>query len=318
MKLKKEFIVLGIIIILLGGYLIFHNPDRSRYTLPVIPKIDQKQISKLEIRQAGKTITLTLKDSTWYIEPKQYPADPEKITPMLNALEGLTLTAMVSESESYSRYGLDNDEKITVKAWDGGDLKRELDIGQTAATYRHTFVKLPNDPHVYHGRGSFRYQFENDVEALRNKLVLSFNTADIQEMTIKAGDQTIDIKQVKTDDAAPTWQAADGRPVDTAHVQNLLSALSSYRCQGFIEDKAKTDFKDPLYEIGLSGTQSYTFSIYPPQKKDDDDRPGTTSQNDYPFLLSGSQVDYLKTEIEKILKGEETTPAEEKSADAAQ
>ena len=38
---------------------------------------------------------------------------------MLDVIEELTLTALVSESKNYVRYDLSHDEKITVKAWKG-------------------------------------------------------------------------------------------------------------------------------------------------------------------------------------------------------
>ena len=71
MKLKKEFFILAIIIVVLVGYLFFKNRDRTQYQLPDLAKIEQNQISKLELTQSGKDIVLNKKDNAWYIAPHE-------------------------------------------------------------------------------------------------------------------------------------------------------------------------------------------------------------------------------------------------------
>ena len=60
---------------------------------------------------------------------------------MLSAIENLTLTALVSESKNYNLYDLNEEKRINVKAWQGENLKRDVDLGKTASSFRHTFVK---------------------------------------------------------------------------------------------------------------------------------------------------------------------------------
>ena len=76
MKLKKEFFILAIIIVALAGYLIFKNRDRIQYQLPDLAKIEQNQISKLELTQSDKDIVLNKKDNAWYIAPHEFGLFP--------------------------------------------------------------------------------------------------------------------------------------------------------------------------------------------------------------------------------------------------
>ncbi|MBW1691689.1 MAG: DUF4340 domain-containing protein [Deltaproteobacteria bacterium] len=71
---------------------------------------------------------------------------------------------MVSESRDYSRYQLDDEHKITVKAYIGEKLTRELDVGKAAPSYRHTFVRLKENEFVYHARENFRNAFDLSVD----------------------------------------------------------------------------------------------------------------------------------------------------------
>jgi hypothetical protein len=70
---------------------------------------------------------------------------PRLAQEMLDTLGGLTLTALVSESKNYALYELDDAQKANVKAWQGDQLKRDVDVGKAAPSFRHTFVRLAGD-----------------------------------------------------------------------------------------------------------------------------------------------------------------------------
>ena len=90
----------------------------------------QKEISKVEISKQDTTIVLNRKDNSWQIMPQEYPADANQVESMLDVIEKLSLTALVSESKDYKRYQLEEDNKLIVKAWSGDTLRREFEIGK--------------------------------------------------------------------------------------------------------------------------------------------------------------------------------------------
>ena len=98
-KLKKEFIILGVIIVALSVYLFQRSGDRTRYTLPEVPALAASEITKIEITRAGQSVVLVRKDERWVIDPPGVAAAPKSVQEMLEALTGLTLTALVAESE---------------------------------------------------------------------------------------------------------------------------------------------------------------------------------------------------------------------------
>jgi hypothetical protein len=332
MKLKKEYIILAVIIIALSVYLYKRSSDRTLYELPAIPKVAQKDITKLQITKGKTAIVLTKKDDKWYIEPAGYPADANKVKDMLNALENFTLTALVSESKNYSLYELDPEQKINVKAWQGDDLRLDFDLGKTASSYRHTFVKPSGEERVFHARGNLKNSFDLSVDQLRDKAVLAFNPTDIQQVQISKDQQSLVFTrtpvpvEVKAPDAEKTekkedstqpaqrlvWQAANGKPANESALNQLLSTLSNLRCEKFIDDRKKEDYTSPLFTLQLKGAKEYSLAIFPKAEEKETAYPAISSGSDYPFQLSGSEVNRIMKAPDDFLQKSE---ADQKKAE---
>ena len=326
MKVKKEYIILAIVIIALAVYLAMRTSDRTQYELPDIPLLISKEISKLQITRDKGIIVLNKKDDKWYIAPEEYLADGSKVKDMLSAIENLTVTALVSESKNYILYDLNGEKRINVKAWQGENLKRDVDLGKTASSFRHTFVKMAGDERVYHARGNFRNNFDFKVDDLRDKLVLALSAVDIQQIQVAGDQQSLTLnktpvsvvvegtqteKKTEVTPAAnqPVWQSADGRPVDETVVQQILTAASKLRCEKYITDRRKDEFTSPLYTLQLNGAQEYSLSIFAKIAEEDTNYPAVSSGSDYAFLLSDSQVDRIMKDPIKAPKTPEPDTA---------
>jgi hypothetical protein len=215
----------------------------------------------------------------------------------------------VSESGNYSRYDLDNDSKISVKAWVGDKLSREFEIGKVASSFRHTFVKLAGDDRVYHARGNFRDQFDQTVDALRDKTVLSFDSTSIGRIQITKGKDTTALvltegaaeKPDEQASAEKVWLTADGKQADEEQIKHLLRILSGLQCETFVDDQEKQDFADPIYTIHCTGAEDHNLSVFAKREKEAKSYPAVSSDSGYPFLLPVWQVDSLMKESEEIL-----------------
>jgi len=319
MKMKKEYLILGAVIIGLSVYLLARQTDRALYELPQLPEVSGKKISKIEISGPEGTTVLNRADEDWSIGPQKYPASKNKVQQMIDTIEGLTLTALISESKDYIRYDLSDDKKVSVKAWTGDSLSREFEVGKAASSFQHTFVKLADDPKVYHARDNFRNKFDQKVNDLRDKSVLSFTVSDIQEVNLAKGSQSLLFgrKEAPLDKksasetaeknqpaikAEMVWQTADGRRADQAKLDRLLSTLAQLNCEEYINDRKKKDFSDPIFTVQVKGTQEYSLSIFAKLKDDADNYPAISSQNEYVFLLEGWKADSLMPKLDEILE----------------
>lgn len=302
MKLKKEYLILSAVIVALSVYLFERNADRTHYTLPKLPALTADEITKIQLTRDKETVVLVRKDGRWVIDPQGWPVDPQTAGDILEAVTGLNLTALVSESKSYAIYELDDEHKANVQAWQGDRLVRDFDVGKAAPSFRHTFVRLSGDDRVFHAQENISFRFRTSVDDLRDKTVLAFKPEDITEiaLTHARATTTLTRKQAEAPAAgqpapAPTWTSADGRTADPGAVRSLLSMLSSLHCDKFLTDRDKASFSAPELTVALKGDKDYSLTIFAPLSADSKDRPAVSSGSDYPFTLAEHQVSELMT-----------------------
>ncbi len=315
MKSKKEYILAGLVIIILAAYLVIHKTDKTHYELPVIPELAQSDITSITISKSDQTIELKKKDDKWLIYPKKYPANNAKVDAMVDIIKSLKVTALVSESKNYHPYELDPENKITIQAGNGEKVLRAFDIGKTAPSNRHTFIKMPGDDRIYHARENFKNKFNNTKDDLRDKTVLSVEKSQVQQVEIKDKDGNLvlsmkhapvkvevtpeseqaDEKKAPQDNIAPelVWQDADGNPVKDSDINNFFNNVSNLQCQSYITDKTKADFTGPMYTLTMTGAKTVTLSIFDKINKDDNAYPAVSSENDYPFMLPAYKMDKM-------------------------
>ena len=328
MKLRKEYVILGILIVVLSAYVLLRKSDHSRYKLPVLPSVKTADITRIQIDKPQETISLYRKSGNWVVGENAYPADDVQVKQITDVIGGLTLTTLISESKNYQRYELGPDNKIAVKAWNRDKLVREFDIGKTAPSYRHVFVKMAGDYRVYQGRDNFRSKFEKTLDELRDKTVLSYDKDRIKRLQLEKETTsflfTRETLQTNADKGtenqtgaelskSPVWKNEEGKAVQDKKLKKLVDDLARLKCRQFIYDRAKADFKEPVYAITLAGEESYSLRIFERMTKGASEYPAVSSQNDYPFLLPKWQVDRIMLKPEDIqpLEAEESkSPAE--------
>jgi hypothetical protein len=328
MKVKKEYIILILVILGLSFYLSKGRSDRTHYELPVIPPVPQKTVTKMVISEADYTVELLKKDGAWRIQPANFLADESKVKAMLSAIENMTLTVLVSTSGPYERYLLGEDKKIHLVAYEGDKAVRVFDIGKPASSNQHTFIRLDKDPRVFHVRGDLRQSFDYTIDQLRDKGVLSFETETIKEISVKEGDIPLltaskealpqekpadPAKKTKTDEPvlpekkpAFQWRGADGTLHEASSISGWLSLFSNLSCDTYIDKKTKVDYEGvkALYTIQIKGVKDYTLSIFNKEKADDKSYPALSSENDQPFLLPDWKIESIKGKVETLKKPE--------------
>ena len=314
MKVKKEYLILALVIVALSAYLYMRKEDRSLYELPVLPEVAKNKVSKIEISHGDTRIVLNKKDENWYIAPPDYLADKALVDAMLAEIESLKVTTLVSESKDYQRYDLGDDKKITVKAWSSDTLLRDFAVGKSAQSFRHTFVKLADDDGVYHASNDFRNTFDKTEDDLRDKSVLSFKAAEITDFQVTTEKAAVDFthKALAEDEtpaqgdqpaepAKKVWQRADGKIGDDQQISRLLAALSNLRCDTFVNDRKKEDFSNPVYTIELKGIQNHRLSVFAKLNSDDKTYPAVSSGSDYAFLISENMADRIMKSPEDLV-----------------
>lgn len=306
MKLKKEHLILAILIVALSLYVYFRRQDRTHYELPVLEEVRPAEITKIEITKGqGSKIMLERESDRWVLLPENYPAEPGKATVMLETLRNLTLSALISESKSYERYGLGKEDGIHVKAWTGQDLKRSFEVGKEAPSLQHTFVKIAGDDRVFQARENLKTRFDQSLDELRDKSVFALHPTEVAAIELRAGEASLRLtRRQDPAEEGPTqasWESVEG-PVDEAVMSDLLSALSNLKCNAFIYEQSKEDFSDPLYTVTVEGLKEHFLALFAKDEKNRNDYPAISSQNESPFLLPEHQAERIMLPFERFFK----------------
>ncbi len=320
MQAKREYVILFFIIAALSLYLFMKKTDKTHYSLPEVPSISKEEITRVNIKKGDSEILLQQEGDSWLVLPQKYPAAANEVDKMVETLADLSLTALVSESKNYLIYELDEEKKISVQAFQGDDLVRSLDIGKSAPSRGHTFVKLADDDRVYHAAENFRDRFDKDIAALRDKQVLKIEDRDsITEMILASTTESLHIvrapvpadvdlnKDPDKDGEAPPpelpkWQTAEGKQIkEEDEIDTLVTTLSDLKCDQFIEDANKEDFKEPAFVVSLKGIQDYEFSLH---EKQEEKYIATSSGSEYPFLIPEWRANKIKLELGDLVAPE--------------
>jgi hypothetical protein len=332
---KKEYAILMVIAAALIAYLSLHQKDKTHYQLPEAPPLETGEITRIDIASPSGKKSLKRKDDRWYVEPEGYLVDNEKATDMLEVIGKLTITDLVSSSANYTRYELDEAQKISVSAWEGSTAVRTLEIGKAAPTFQHTYLRFGDDENVYQARGHFRLKFDQSAEELRDKRVLTFNADDIQSIDLAMEGASLGLTkdtqrppaaaetaketptQANQDQEKALWRSDTGIDIDQNTVKTLLSDLSALECTQFINDGGPDGLTPPTLQITLTGKEEHTLAMFTPEEDDTAKVPARSSLKDTPFFLSEWKATSIKEAAEKLMGKEETPSGQETNEPAS-
>ncbi len=308
--MKKEYIILAVAIVALVLYLVLRDSDRTHYDIPEIAKPAKEQITRLDVRGPSGTLVLKRFDDVWLSQPEGYPIDKGKVGGMLDALSGLDVVSLVSEAESYGQYDLEEDKRIFIEASGGEESLLKLDIGKTASTHRHTYVKLAGDPGVYQVSGNIRRIFDVTGASLRDKKVMMLNRAAVTGITVSSGGESLTLTKIsrpvepveesgEPPQAVTAWLTADSSDADGTVVDGILSRVVNLQCDGFPEDDFQVDLSEPTFTLIIHGAESDTLSIY--GLSGEKMFLATSSQYDFPFMLSEWKINQIKKTPSEVM-----------------
>ncbi|MFO7838499.1 MAG: DUF4340 domain-containing protein [Desulfosalsimonadaceae bacterium] len=313
MKPKKEYLILFALVLVLVLYLLLHRSGRTLYELPQLKELKKAEITKIAVKGPDNEVRLEKKGDKWQIMPPGYPAGSSKVDNMTDIISGLKLTAMVSESQNYSRYQLGEAEKISVRAWSDEELLRSFAVGKPAPSRRHTFVRLADDPRVYHARKNFRSRFAVGVDALRDKTVFAAAADKVRAIEIRRKDTEVRLartQQSPEKDASDkmsrektqqktVWEDKQGNEIAASKIKKLLRLVKDLECQSFISKRKKSDFARPIYTLSVNDKKSRTLSVFEKEKKDAEAYPAVSSEAADPFYLSAAKAEAIMEAIGK-------------------
>ncbi|MDD4272836.1 MAG: DUF4340 domain-containing protein [Desulfobacter postgatei] len=320
--MKKEYIILIILIIGLIAYLGLKKDNQVHYELPTIPQVDTTRIDRVEISKADRLVVLTKGENGWTVTDKKFSANPEDIEQMIGTLKAIKLSALVSEAKDLARYELNDTHAVKVKALAGKEAVRSFVIGKTAPSHNHTFIYLDDkDRTVYQANGNFKSQFDKESADFRDKKVLEFDAAGVNKLTLEKQGQIVTLiksQTPKTTDQEKNetkknliekkpvpqesiWKKEDGSVTDQKTISDLLSSLSKLECQAFLDEDKAARLKEiqPSCKILLENDKTFILNLF--NKNENQDVEGSCSYTPYAFTLTSYKAEDIVSYADKLL-----------------
>jgi len=320
--MKKEYIILIILIIGLIAYLGLKKDNQVHYELPTIPQVDTTRIDRVEISKADRLVVLNKGENGWTVTDKKFSANPEDIEQMIGTLKAIKLSALVSEAKDLARYELNDTHAVKVKALAGKEAVRSFVIGKTAPSHNHTFIYLDDkDRTVYQANGNFKSQFDKESADFRDKKVLEFDPAGVKKVTLEKQGQIVtliksqtpkttdqekdetkkDLIEKKPLHKESTWKKEDGSVTDQKTISDLLSSLSKLECQAFLDEDKAARLKEiqPSCKILLENDKTFILNLF--NKNENQDVEGSCSYTPYAFTLTSYKAEDIVSYADKLL-----------------
>lgn len=329
-KVKTEFLVLGLVILSLAVILMLSSRDRVSYNLPDIPALEPGVIDRVEVESKLNKLVLERSENKWRMKKSGYTVDDNKIDQVLSTLRNLKVTTLVSQSGDFRRYGLDPESSISVRAFSSDREVRSLVVGKVASTYRHTFVRFPNDSNVYHADESIRSRFEHSLGDWRDKEVLTFESSEISDFSIlvdgkqatfsrsvpepSAADEGETAPESKTKARPVSWRSSLTGTVSTEKVDALLNSLSKLSCQDFTPERAKNTINPNALKVTLNGNRDYILAIASEKEGETEIFPAYSANADETFLLASYTANELIRKAKALIEKEDDPDSGKKKA----
>jgi hypothetical protein len=243
-------------------------------------KVDAGRISAIEIYPkvtGGEKIRLEKEDEMWWAESadKKFPADPTIANSMIDELNRVKPESVVGvNKDRWEQYEVTDSLGTRVKLFSGNDLLADLVIGKFSFSQPRkmtSYVRLTGENEVYGVDGMLGMTFNRNLNAFRNKRVISSNSSDWTKLVFHYPADSSFVLQK----AGSSWSVGE-LPADSAAVANYFSAVSNLS-EGSFADNHLTS--QPSHQLTIEGNNSMESIVIKGYFLSDDEFIIESSQN---------------------------------------
>jgi hypothetical protein len=181
------------------------NPEKQKTEQAAVPldadKIDEIHIKRLEgigDKKQDEAYTLKKQDGKWQMtEPVTYPVVESFVTSMINTLSTFDVVDIISEkASSHGKFNVDDKTGIDVTVLGAGKELLHVVIGASGGGM--TFVRYSDKDEVYRMKGSFKFQFDRSIKAIREKTIIKADIENLKTATFGTGKDALVLEKVGT------------------------------------------------------------------------------------------------------------------------
>lgn len=268
-------------------------------TLTLNEEIDSLQINDLKIYK---------ENGNWFLGEKKYPANETKINNLVNDVKEIKLLGTVSTSlKNAERYGLTDEEKISVQAFGNGKLLREIFVGKNTSTNSQSYICVDNKNSIYLAQNALHTNFTVSIDSLRKNEIFNIDSNSIVELELNSSNGNFvlvkNIPQGTSEVSESTWNLvkSENTGVETSDVldkqkiDSWVKSISNLQASKWLEDDfVLPSSPDVSLKITAAG-KTFTVDLY----YEDDEQEITAFSNISPYAFKIQS--YVANRIDKKL-----------------
>lgn len=266
-------------------------------TLTLNEEIDSLQINNLRIYK---------ENGTWVLGEKKYLANETKVQNLVNDVKEIKLLGTASSSQKNAeRYGLTDEEKIVVKAFNGEKLLRTIYVGKNTSTNSQSYICVDDKNSIYLAQNALHTNFSVDLDSLRKTEIFSFDSNSVLELDLRSSKGNFvlakNIAQGSSEVSESSWnlvksensELKTGDALDNQKIESWVKSISNLQANKWLSD----DFVLPkTADVSLkiiTSTKSYSVDLY--FQDDEQDVICSSSESPYAFKVQS----YVANRINK-------------------
>ena len=296
---RKTLTAVAVLVVLaIVAVVVMRQPEKGQVTgerpRPV-PKLAAGSFDALTVTKGTSTTTIKRDGDKYKITaPGAYVADENVAKQAFEAIEKLDFGSIVTDQKAkHAEFEVD-DKGLKVVVKKAEQVLMELIVGKSVGG--NTLVRVPGKDEVWQGLGSFKYNFDRDTAAWRDKTISKFDQAEAEKIELDGPGGS---KAVLKKGAGGEWSVAESTTkidkLDGSVPTGIVSLLSSWITNDFVEgekpevtglDKPRT-----TVTVSLKGGKSITALLG--NKKGADDVYVKMADNPQVYLVKRYNVDRL-------------------------
>jgi len=220
-------------------------------------------VTGFTVKREQETVRAEKRDGHWYLtEPLAVRGDDQKYHELTRYVADLHHTRVVEEQpQSLEPYGLATPRLEIQVALKDQSKPLILRLGATNPTGGSYYVQVEGRAPIYLVSGVAKDVLDASLQAFRDKTVLAFTPAEVQELQLARG---TDAPVVVHRQAEDTWRltAPVSAKADAQQVRGMIQRLHDVKVQAFIAEDA-TDLESyglqtPAWHVSLHIGQDHT------------------------------------------------------------
>lgn len=267
---------------------------------------------EITITSGNDTITLSIKNNSWYVGTDGYLATKSDVEAMIKAVQQIKVLDKVGKvgSATDDRYELSDEKAKTVRASKAGKEIASIRIGKASSTGSQTYALVNGKNDILLLSGNLSSTFGKTEKDLRSKTVYTVEENNVKSATVTMGTKTWGLENTAKAGEKNNWILTGNVPtieIDQNLAQSWIQNVCFLNINSWISDSTELPpNKLTSFRLDTKSGETILVDIYEKGTDDNKQYIGTTSASLHKFDLTKYLTEKFAKDVEELkVKAEE-------------